>query len=143
MRKVDRSALVPYSTEQMYALVEDVEAYPEFLPWCAGARLIRKEAAELEATIGLGLGALQTEFSTRNQLQPPAAMTMELRDGPFRSLEGRWDFERLGEQGCEARLQLRFEFESTAQDLLFGAAFEKICNELVDAFVKRAHELYG
>jgi len=142
MRTVDRSALVPYSAEQMYALVEDVESYPAFLPWCTGARLIRKEEAELEAAIGLGLGALQAEFSTRNQLQPPTAMTMDLLDGPFRSLSGRWDFSVLGGQGCEARLQLHFEFEHRTQDLLFGAAFEKICSELVDAFVKRAKVLY-
>ncbi len=148
MRQVDRSALVSYSAPEMYALVEDVEAYPEFLPWCTGAQLHEKSAAELTASIGIGLGALNTKFSTRNELDPPRVMTMELLSGPFRFLHGRWEFEplgdaELGDAGCEARLRVEFEFDSTAQDLLLGPAFEKICNELMDAFVRRANKLYA
>lgn len=143
MRQVDRSALVSHSAQQMYALVADVEAYPQFLPWCTGARLHEKSASELKASIGIGLGALTTDFSTRNELHPPHSMTMELLDGPFSRLRGGWEFESLGEAGCEVRLQLQFEFSSSVQDVLFGAAFEKVCKELIDAFVRRAAELYG
>ena len=143
MRQVDRSALVSYSAPQMYALVEDVESYPQFLPWCTGARLHEKSATELKAGIGIGLGALNSEFSTRNELNPPQSMTMELLEGPFSCLRGRWEFEPLGDAGCEARLRVEFDFDSAAQDVLFGAAFEKVCNELMDAFVRRADALYA
>jgi len=143
MRKVSRSALVPYRAEQMYALVADVRAYPEFLPWCTGAEVHSQTADELRASIGMGLGVLNTSFATRNELDPPRAMTMLLEEGPFRSLEGRWVFDELGESGCEVHLDVEFEFESRATDLLFGTGFEKICNDLIDAFVKRANDLYG
>jgi len=143
MRTVNRSALVPFSAQQMYALVEDVAAYPQFLPWCTGARVHEQTSTELTASIGLGFSALHTDFKTRNELQPPNCMTMDLLDGPFSSLRGRWDITSLGDSGCEVQLQVEFEFSSAAQDLLFGAGFEKICNELIDAFVRRANELYG
>jgi ribosome-associated toxin RatA of RatAB toxin-antitoxin module len=127
----------------MYDLVEDVEAYPQFLPWCTGAELQEKSVDSLLASIGIGMGALQASFTTRNQLAPPDHMSMELQDGPFSSLQGSWDFGQLGDSGCEVRLQVGFEFSSRAQDVLMGAIFEKICNELVDAFVARAAVLYG
>ena len=135
--------MVPYSPAQMYALVEDVERYPEFLPWCTGAELHEKGDTELQASIRLGLGELNSRFRTRNELQPPNRMTMELQDGLFRTLHGSWDFAQLGDAGCEVHLQVEFEFEGTVHNVLFGAAFEKVCNELIDAFVRRAAELYG
>ena len=135
--------MVPYDSAQMYALVEDVERYPEFLPWCTSGELHERSDHELRASIGLGLGELNSEFATRNELQPPARMTMELQSGPFRALQGCWEFAPLGNEGCEVRLQVEFEFESKVQDLLFGAAFEKVCNDLIDAFVRRADSLYG
>lgn len=143
LRRVSRSALVPYSAESMYRLVADVASYPEFLPWCTGATVRTQTATELEASIGIGLGALQAEFATRNQLQPPVAMSMDLVDGPFRSLSGGWHFDQLADTGCEVRLQLEFEFAGAIQDALFGALFEKVCNELIGAFVQRAHSQYG
>jgi ribosome-associated toxin RatA of RatAB toxin-antitoxin module len=143
MRSVNRSALVPYSAQQMYALVADVAAYPQFLPWCTGAEVHEQTATELTASIGLGIGALHTDFKTRNELRAPNSMSMDLLDGPFSSLRGRWDFSTIGTSGCEVHLQVEFEFSNAAQDMLFGAGFEKICNELIDAFVRRANELYG
>ena len=143
MRVVDRSAMVPYGVEQMYALVEHVEAYPEFLPWCTGAELKSRSADELSASLSIGYGALNSTFSTRNQLRPPDSMTMELLDGPFSRLHGVWEFEALGDAGCEVRLRIEFEFSSRMQDMLLGPAFETICNELIDAFVKRAGALYA
>ncbi len=142
MRHVNRSALVPFSAQQMYDLVEDVESYPQFLPWCTGSELQEKSADSLQASIGIGMGALNASFTTRNRLTPPEHMSMELQDGPFSSLQGNWNFSQLGDAGCEVQLQVDFEFASRSQDLLFGAGFEKICGELVDAFVVRAQALY-
>jgi ribosome-associated toxin RatA of RatAB toxin-antitoxin module len=143
MRIVDRTAMVPFSAAQMYALVENVECYPEFLPWCDAATLLNKSAEELVASLNIGFGSLNSSFTTRNQLEPPTSMTMELQDGPFSRLEGRWSFTQLGDEGCEAALRIEFEFSSALKDMLFGSTFEGICNELIDAFVKRANDLYS
>ena len=143
MRVVDRNAMVPYSAEQMYALVDDVEAYSEFLPWCTAAVLQSRNAEEFIASLTIGYGALNSAFTTRNLLHPPHSMTMQLQDGPFRLLEGRWEFEQLGDSGCEVKLRVEFEFSSAVQDMLFGKTFETICNDLIGAFIKRAHMLYG
>jgi ribosome-associated toxin RatA of RatAB toxin-antitoxin module len=143
MRTVNRNALVPFSNAAMFDLVCGVENYPEFLPWCVGAELQSKTADELIASLAIGYGALNTEFRTRNNFAAPDWMTMELIDGPFSRLEGRWDFQQLGDDGCEVILRVEFEFSGKVQDVLFGATFEMICNELIDAFVRRAHELYG
>ena len=143
MRIVNRSAMVPYSAERMYALVDDVESYPEFLPWCAGATLISRTATEFIASVTIGYGPVNTSFSTCNTLQPPEAMTMRLRDGPFKQLEGHWSFTPLGDSGCEVKLRVEFEFAGAMQDMLLGRAFETICNEMIGAFTSRADELYG
>jgi len=143
MRVVDRNALVPYSAEQMYQLVDDVESYAEFLPWCTATELKSRDAQELVACLTIGYGAFNSSFTTRNMLEPPVQMSMQLLDGPFRTLEGLWGFRQIGEQGSEVTLRVEFEFSSRVQDALFGGTFETICNELIEAFVKRAHQLYG
>ena len=143
MRIVDRHALVPYTAEQMYALVDNVVAYSEFLPWCSAAELISRTDAELVASLTIGYGTLNSAFTTRNELQPFRSMNMQLLDGPFTSLEGRWEFESLGDEGCEVHLRVAFEFSSKMQDMLFGGTFEGICNELIGAFTKRADAMYG
>jgi ribosome-associated toxin RatA of RatAB toxin-antitoxin module len=143
MRRINRSAIVPYSPEQMFALVEDVESYPSFLPWCHDATIERQNEDEVEATLEIRRGGIGKTFRTRNSLKPPDAITLELMEGPFRSLGGAWTFRALGHDGCRVSLQLAFEFESRLTDLLLGAVFEEICNSLVDAFTRRAHEIYG
>jgi len=135
--------MVPYAPARMYALVDDVESYPDFLPWCTAAELIERSDSELVASLAIGFGALNSSFTTRNERRPPESMTMALQDGPFSQLQGRWDFTALGDAGCEVTLRVEFEFASAMQDMLFGATFEGICNELIDAFVQRAHDLYG
>lgn len=142
MRRVNRTALVPFSPAQMYALVEDVERYPEFLPWCPGATLHERDEQTLRASIQIGLAGLSSRFSTRNTLEPPQRMTIDLVDGPFESLHGEWQFAAVGDTGCEVRLTMAFAFAHKAQDAVLGAAFEKVCSELIDAFVRRAHALY-
>ena len=143
MRKVNRSALVPYSAAQMYSLVKDVESYPEFLPWCDDAELHVSEPGLIEASLELHRHGISKRFRTRNLLQENETLGIELVDGPFRHMSGGWTFQQLGELGCKVALTLEFEFESRATDMIFGRFFEKTCNALVDSFTSRAASMYG
>jgi ribosome-associated toxin RatA of RatAB toxin-antitoxin module len=138
MRHVQRSAIVPFSAEAMFDLVADVEAYPQFLPGCSGACIHSRDGAFVEASIALAQGPLQTQFRTRNELDRPRRITMALEEGPFTELHGVWEFTPLGSEGSRVALEVRFAFASRFVDLLMGPPFEAICNQLVDAFVKRA-----
>jgi len=142
MRRVQRTALVPYTDEQMFDLVSDVEAYPEFLPWCEGSELRSKTEQELVGGMSVGIKGVTATFVTRNILQRPKVMNMVLEEGPFRVLEGIWQFHALGEDGCRIELSIDFEFESKVQDMLLGGSFEVICNKLIDAFTERARSVY-
>ncbi len=143
MRKVSRSALVPYSAEDMYRLVEDVDSYPSFLPWCNDVEVHIREGNVVEVTLELHRGKLSKRFRTRNTLHPTESMDLALVGGPFRHLSGGWKFLPLGDTGSKVSLDLEFEFNSRALDLLIGAFFEEICNSLVDAFTRRAESVYG
>jgi ribosome-associated toxin RatA of RatAB toxin-antitoxin module len=143
VRKVSRSALVPFSAGQMYALVEDFLAYPDFLPWCTGAILHFRDEETIEASLALQRGGIKKSFTTRNSLHPGVAMGIALVGGPFRHLAGGWQFTQLGEDGSKVSLELDFEFENRVTDKLFGRYFESTCNSLIDSFTKRAHEIYG
>jgi len=143
MRKVSRSALVPYSAEDMYALVEDVDTYPEFLPWCSDVEVHFREDNVVEATLELHRGGFSKRFRTRNTMHPRTSMDLDLVGGPFRHLSGGWTFTPLGESGSKVALELEFEFDSFALDLAIGAFFEDTCNSLVDAFTQRAADVYG
>ncbi len=143
MRKVRRSALLPYRARDMFVLVDDVEAYPEFLPWCNSSRVIRSSDEYLEATLELQKGSMSKTFTTRNKRREFESIDLNLVDGPFRHLSGGWRFKDLGESGCKVSLELDFEFRSRAADLIFGSFFEETCNALIDAFSKRAAVVYG
>lgn len=143
MHRISRSALVPYTTAQMFALVDDVEAYPSFLPWCHDARIHRREPREVEASLELRRGGISRTFRTLNRLDPPASISLELVDGPFRRLAGEWSFRALSGDGSKVSLDLEFELESRVTDFLLGAFFEDVCNSLVDAFTRRAETVYG
>ena len=140
VHEIRRSALVVFSPEQMFDLVIDVERYPEFLPWVAGAALHRKSERDLEASLSMQRGGVTERFTTRNEFERPAWMTMRLVDGPFRMMEGRWDFTPIGDAGTRIELAMRFEFASRVVELLFGRSFEHSCNSLIDAFIARARE---
>jgi ribosome-associated toxin RatA of RatAB toxin-antitoxin module len=127
----------------MFVLVDDVEAYPEFLPWCNQAEVHNRTDESVEATLELHKGAVSNKFTTRNSRTEFAAIGLELIGGPFRHLEGGWQFKELGDDGCKVSLELEFEFESRLVDLMFGSFFEDICNSLVDAFTKRAETVFG
>lgn len=143
MRKVNRSALVPHSAEQMFSLVADIESYPDFLPWCTAAVIQSANGDVVEATLELNKSGVTKSFTTRNTLQRPEAIELALVGGPFRHLAGGWRFQPLGDEGCKVSLELEFAFESRMTDILFGQVFEDICNALVDAFTRRAGEIYG
>jgi ribosome-associated toxin RatA of RatAB toxin-antitoxin module len=143
MRDVRRSALLPYSTEQVYGLVADVERYPEFLPWCTAARILARDGPEVTVALGLSSGIARANFTTRNRLDPGRAMTMSLVDGPFDALDGRWDFTPIGDAGARADLHVRFATHGLIGAIALGPAFEGVCNHLVDAFARRAHEVFG
>ena len=140
---IHRSALVPHSPEQMFALVDDIERYPEFLPWCRSAREISRDEDEVVASLDLAKGSVHKTFTTRNRLQPGKMIEMRLVDGPFRHLEGFWRFDRLQGDACRISLDLEFEFSSKLVGLAIAPVFNPVANSLVDAFVQRANRLYG
>lgn len=143
MRRVSRSALVPHSVTRMFALVDDIESYPLFLPWCDAATVLRRDATIVEASLDVHRGLIRRSFSTRNRLTPFESIELELLGGPFRHLEGAWTFSQLGEMGSKVALELEFDFEHRMTDRLFGTVFEDICGTLVDAFTARAADLHG
>lgn len=143
MTHVQRSAIVPYTPEQMYALVADVERYPEFLPWCNGAATLARDTNGVTVSLSLSRGPAHARFTTRNTLEPPSQVTMHLVDGPFESLEGHWRFQRIGDAGSRVSLDLSFRMKHALAGLLLGRAFEKSCDQLVDSFCRRAAQVYG
>ncbi|MBD3634320.1 MAG: type II toxin-antitoxin system RatA family toxin [Methylophaga sp.] len=144
MKTITRSALWMYTPDQMFDLVNDVEAYPRFLPWCRGSRIISKNEDVICAALDIAKGGIHHEFSTRNVLDHGNAIRIELIDGPFRHLEGHWQFKPIGDnQGCRVQLDMDFEFSTRLLDLALGPVFTQISGSLVDAFCKRAQEIYG
>jgi len=143
IRDIRRSALVTFSPEQMFDLVIEVERYPEFLPWVAGAQLHERSANDLLATMEMQRGGVRERFTTRNSFDRPAYMDMRLVSGPFRTLDGRWTFTPIGDAGTRVDLEMRFEFANPVVSMLFGKSFENSCNALIDAFIARARHLHG
>lgn len=140
---INKSALVAYSPAEMYALVSDIDSYPEFLPWCRTARVTWREGDEIKACIEMAKGSLQKSFTTHNRHQRDKMIEMRLVEGPFKRLEGFWRFDPLGEQACKVSLDLEFEFASRMLDLMIGPVFSQIANTLVDSFQQRAVQVYG
>jgi ribosome-associated toxin RatA of RatAB toxin-antitoxin module len=140
MREVKRTALIAETPARMYRLVNDIERYPEFLPWCTAARVDSRKEGEVVATLTIKRGPLHAEFTTRNLLEPDQRVLMQFVSGPFRVLEGLWTFTALGELGCRVELEMRFEFANRVAGTLFEPLFENTAASLVDAFVKRARD---
>lgn len=143
MRHVKRSALVPYSAAELFELVDDVDAYAEFLPWCSHSEVLARSDEVVEATLELQKGSVSKSFTTRNLRKPDESIAIELLGGPFRHLQGGWHFQSLGDDGCKVSLEIDFEFESRMLDMMFGTFFQDTCNSLVDAFIQRAGDVYG
>jgi ribosome-associated toxin RatA of RatAB toxin-antitoxin module len=140
MREVKRSALIAESPARMYALINDIERYPLFVPWCTGARVESRKEGEVVATLTIKRGPLRAEFTTRNLLEPDKRVLMQFVSGPFRVLEGLWTLTALGDLGCRVELEMRFEFANRVAGTLFAPLFEDTAASLVDAFVRRARE---
>jgi len=133
-----------YSSSEMFQLVDDINAYGEFLPWCRSATVISRSDDEVKASIEIAKGALNKSFTTLNRLQKDKMIEMRLLEGPFKHLEGFWRFKPLNNnQACKISLDLSFEFESKILALAVGPVFNQIGNSMVDAFCKRAVEVYG
>jgi ribosome-associated toxin RatA of RatAB toxin-antitoxin module len=134
---------VSHSAADMYGLVDDVEAYPQFLPWCGGARVISRNEDEVHAGIDIAYGAVRKSFTTRNRLQKNKMIEVRLVEGPFKHLEGYWRFDALSESACKVSLDMQYEFSSKLIGLAVGPVFSQIANTLVDSFCQRADALYG
>jgi len=147
-KTVHKSVLIWFSAEEMYALVNDVARYPEFLPWCDHARVVQAHDDGMTAEIGMALAGFHKSFTTRNVNQPGRQVRLQLVDGPFKQLDGTWDFHPLidpntqqPQRACRVELHLNYSFESMFGRLV-GPLFDKIADTLVDAFVKRAQQIY-
>ena len=138
MREVKRSAIVARTPAEMFELVNDVDAYPGFVPGCHEAVVLSREGSDTLVRLGVHRGVLRTHFTTRNRLEPPGRLLMQLVEGPFRVLEGEWLFQPVGEGGCRVEFVLRFEFASRLKSAVFEPLFEHTVSELVRAFVERA-----
>jgi ribosome-associated toxin RatA of RatAB toxin-antitoxin module len=140
---ISRHALVPYSVEEMYALVAAIEDYPRFLPWCRSTRVLARSDEDVRASIEIARGAFNKSFTTLNRVQLNKMIEMRLVEGPFRHLQGFWRFDVLAPGASKISLDLDFEFESKLVGLALGPVFNQIANSMVDAFTKRAREVYG
>ncbi len=144
MPLISRQSLVMYSPAEMYNLVNDINAYPEFLPWCKSSHIISQTEDMIEASVEIAKGSLNKSFTTRNLLQANKMIEMKLLEGPFKHLEGYWRFKPLKDpSACKITLDLEFEFNNKLVALAVGPIFSKIANTMVDSFCKRAVEVYG
>ena len=143
MVAVDRSALVGYSAQQMFALVEDVESYPQFLPWCDRAVVSVREPGRTVATLHVNFHGLRQQFTTENSSQPGMRIDVKLVAGPFRSLDGRWSFTALDGNACKVEFGLRYEFAGRLLEKAVGPVFHRIADSFVEAFARRAAQKYG
>lgn len=143
MALVHKSVVLNYSVEQMYALVERVEDYPRFLPWCGGTQVQRdSENRHVFATLTMQFGGLRHSFTTKNIHVPPESIKLTLVRGPFRKLEGKWTFTPVRENQCKVELHLSYEFSSWLLSRIIGPVFDIIANNLVNSFCRRAREVY-
>ncbi|MGB0664387.1 MAG: type II toxin-antitoxin system RatA family toxin [Pontibacterium sp.] len=142
MGQINRTALVMHTAEQMFELVNDVEGYSAFLPWCQSAEIISSSDDLLEARLHLHKGALSYSFATRNHLERPHKMTLSLMEGPFSDLQGCWEFIPLSEEACKVNFSMSYSFANKLASLAMGKVFNQVASTMVDAFVKRADEVY-
>ncbi|MES2562535.1 MAG: type II toxin-antitoxin system RatA family toxin [Pseudomonadota bacterium] len=140
---VVKKSVLGHSAQKMFSLVDAVEAYPEFLPWCSGTAVVHRDAQTTRATIKIAYHGASQSFTTENAKVPPQLMTIRLVEGPFRLLDGEWRFTELAEDACKIDFCLHYEFSSKLLAMLVGPVFSYIANTLVDAFVKRADKVYG
>lgn len=142
MVKVEKNVLVPHSAEQMFTLVDRVEDYQTFLPWCGGINLIERSEQTTTATIYIDYHGLKQSFTTQNQKQFPNKMEMQLKDGPFKHFNGQWRFIALSENACKIEFILEYEFSNALLGKIISPVFSHIANTFVDSFVTRAEQVF-
>lgn len=142
MAEVKKSVLIEYSAAQMFQLVDGVEDYPRFLPWCGGTEVIERTDDRTIATIHINYHGIKADFSTDNEKRWPSLMVIRLRHGPFQELDGTWIFKPLGETACKIEFHLHYEFAHKVLEKALGPVFHHIANTFVDSFVKRASQVY-
>jgi ribosome-associated toxin RatA of RatAB toxin-antitoxin module len=150
MKQVKKSVLLWYSPHEMYALVTDVAAYPQFLPWCERAEVLSQDEAGMTAKLHLSFAGVRQAFTTRNSQVPDQSVTVELVDGPFSQLHGNWLFKPIesaaksdAQKACKIEFEMRYTFSSMALELVLSPVFDRVANTFVDSFVKRAEQVYG
>jgi ribosome-associated toxin RatA of RatAB toxin-antitoxin module len=143
MALVEKTVLIPYSAEQMFKLVDGVEAYPEFLPWCGGASVDKLEGNIIHATVHIDYHHIKQSFTTQNSRTTPRCIKITLVNGPFRQLDGEWLFIALTPSACKIEFRLRYEFSSKFLETMVGPVFHYIANSFVDAFIHRAEKVYS
>ena len=143
MPQISRTALVPYSAEQMYQLVNDVDAYPDFIPGCTGSRVLESGPTQMTAAVDVSKAGISKTFTTRNTLTSNQSILMHLVDGPFKKLIGGWKFTPLSQDACKIEFQLDFEFTNKLIELAFGRIFKELALNMVQAFTTRAREVYS
>ena len=149
MKQVKRSVLLWYSAHEMYSLVTAVEAYPQFLPWCAQSEVLESAGDGSKVRLTLAYAGVRHSFTTRNEYVADRSVLMGLVDGPFSLLDGRWQFVPLGaeagapERACRVELDMRYAFSNLALERVVSPVFDRVANTLVDSFVRRAEQVYG
>lgn len=143
MTIVQRSALVPYSAAAMFELVNAIEAYPQFMDGCSGTTILERSNDIVKARLDLAKGGMRYSFTTRNRLLPPERIEMTLVEGPFETFNGAWTFQALNENACKIALHLQFEMSGRLLNFAARKMFDGVANQMVDALVKRAHQLHG
>ena len=143
MQTVRKSVLVPYDATAMFDLVDRVELYPEFLPWCGGATILDAHPGGKTARIDIDYHGVRAHFTTDNANTPPGLIVVTLNDGPFRHLHGEWRFRALADDACKVELDLAYEFATPLLERVVGPVFAHIANSFIDAFVRRAESRYG
>jgi ribosome-associated toxin RatA of RatAB toxin-antitoxin module len=143
MQRVNKSVLVPFSAAEMFDLVDGVERYPEFLPWCGGVHVVELRPDGKTARIDIDYHGVKAHFTTANLNRPPEAIVVTLTDGPFRHLHGEWRFHALAENACKVEFELAYDFTTHLLEKVVGPVFSRIANTFIDAFVRRAEALHG
>ncbi len=143
MQKVQKTVLVEHTAQQMYTLVDDIPGYVQFLPWCGGSEVLEDAPHQRVGRLHIHYHGIRQHFTTRNTRDPFRRIDLQLVDGPFRSLVGHWHFTPLGDTACKIQFVLEYEFSSKLLEILVGPVFGVIANTLVEAFIKRAHEVHG
>lgn len=143
MHRIERSALVRHSAEDMYDLVNDVESYPEFLEWCRSSQIFVNEPERMEAELEISWKGLHKVFTTHNHLLRPEKIELNLVTGPFKYMRGIWEFHALRDDACKVSMDIEFEFSNALSNMLFSSIFSQICGSLMQSFCDRADAVYG